>query len=54
MDILKDYTVALTGNKNAREAKHNILPILVTRFTKNPGIHLVGDYGQLRPMAQVN
>lgn len=54
MEIVKDFTVALTFDENAREIEHNMLPILATRFTKNPGVHLVGDHEQLAPMAQVN
>lgn len=54
LDIIKDHCVAITCDENTREAEASLIPIFTTRFSRNPGLSLVGDHMQLPPIAAVN
>lgn len=50
MDTIREKVVAITADQNDREVETAMLPVLGTPFTRNSGLHLVGDSSQADPV----
>lgn len=50
MDTIREKVVAITADQNDREVETAMLPVMGTQFTRNPGLHLVGDSSQANPI----
>lgn len=54
MTTIRNHIVAITADGSSQEAEAAMLRIFDACSTQQPGIHLVDDHDQPKPMAQVN